>query len=125
MTDWALELAENPNTCVPLRPGHERIVGDRYVLWLGSGDHPAWTVAQRFRFSADELANVRAELHDHVRARGKTALSWEVGSSATPVDARWRTLLRVARPWRSPTPAASHDRSSRGSASVRSARSEP
>jgi GNAT superfamily N-acetyltransferase len=86
MTDWALELAENPNTYLPLRPGHERIVSDRYVLWLGGGDHPAWTVAQRFRFRARELDDVRAELHDHVRARGKTALSWEVGSSATPVD---------------------------------------
>ena len=55
MTDWALELAENPNTYVPLRPGHERIVTDRYVLWLGSGSHPAFNVAQRFRFRADEL----------------------------------------------------------------------
>lgn len=86
MTDWALELAENPNTYVPLRPGSERIVTDRYVLWLGQGDHPAWTVAQRFRFRADELGDVRAELHDHARARGRTGLSWEVGSSATPVD---------------------------------------
>jgi GNAT superfamily N-acetyltransferase len=86
VTDWALELAENPNTYVPLRPGSERIVTDRYVLWLGQGDHPAWTVAQRFRFRADELGDVRAELHDHARARGRTGLSWEVGSSATPVD---------------------------------------
>jgi GNAT superfamily N-acetyltransferase len=86
VTDWALELAENPNTYVPLRPGSERIVTDRYVLWLGQGDHPAWTVAQRFRFRADELGDVRAELHDQARARGRTGLSWEVGSSATPVD---------------------------------------
>jgi GNAT superfamily N-acetyltransferase len=86
MTDWALELAENPNTYVPLRPGSERIVTDRYVLWLGRGDHPGWNVAQRFRFSAGELGEVREEIHAHVRARGKTACSWEVGSSATPVD---------------------------------------
>lgn len=86
MTDWALELAENPNTYVPLRRGSERIVTDRYVLWLGQGDHPAWTVAQRFRFRADELGDVRAELHEHARVRGRTGLSWEVGSSATPVD---------------------------------------
>lgn len=86
MTDWALELAENPNTYVPLRPGHERIVTDRYVLWLGGGDHPAWNVAQRFRFSDGELGEVREEIHDHVRANGKTACSWEVGSSATPGD---------------------------------------
>src|SRR4051812_13696371 len=92
MTDWALELAENPNTYVPLRPGHERIVTDRYVLWLGGGDHPAWNVAQRFRFGAGELDEVRAELHAHVRARGRTACSWEVGSSATPIDLVERLL---------------------------------
>ena len=73
MTDWALELAENPNTYVPLRPGHERIVTDRYVLFLGSGDHPAFNVAQRFRFRADELEHVRREIHAHVRTRGRSA----------------------------------------------------
>jgi len=86
VTDWARELAENPNTYVPLRPGHERIVADRYVLWLGRGDHPGWTVAQRFRFAADDIDDVRAEIHGHVRAKGRTACSWEVGSSATPPD---------------------------------------
>src|SRR5207253_10348222 len=84
MTVWALELAENPNTYVRLRPGHERIVTDRYVLWFGSGSHPAFNVAQRFRFRADELDDVRAEIHDQLRARGRPACSWEVGSSATP-----------------------------------------
>lgn len=86
MTDWALELAENPNTYVPLRPGHERIVTERYVLWLGRGDHPGWTVAQRFRFPAGEVDEVRTEIHEHVRAKGRTACSWEVGSSAAPPD---------------------------------------
>jgi ribosomal protein S18 acetylase RimI-like enzyme len=86
VTDWALELAENPNAYVPLRPGHERVVTDRYVFWFGGGDHPGWTVAQRFRFSAGEVDGVRAELHEHARARGRTAMSWEIGSSATPTD---------------------------------------
>lgn len=92
MTDWALELAENPNTYVPLRPGHERIVTDRYVLWLGGGDQPGLNVAQRFRFRGEELDEVRAEVHEHVRARGRTACSWEVGSSATPTDLVERLL---------------------------------
>jgi len=83
---WARELAENPNTHVPLRPGHERIVTGRYVIWFGEGDHPAWTVAQRFRFRAEELDEVRAEIHEHARARGRGACSWEIGSSATPAD---------------------------------------
>jgi len=84
--DWALELAENPNTYVPLRAGNTRIVTERYVLWLGAGEHPAWNVAQRFRFRAEELGEVRAEIHEHVRAKGRTACSWEIGSSATPTD---------------------------------------
>src|SRR3954468_20619287 len=92
MTDWALELAENPNTYVPLRPGHERVVTGRYVLWLGGGDHPGWNVAQRVRFGAVELGEVRAEIHAHVRAKGRTACSWEVGSSATPADLVERLL---------------------------------
>ena len=44
-----LELAENANTHTPLGPRDERIVTDRYVLWLGPGDAPGWSVAQRFR----------------------------------------------------------------------------
>ena len=46
----ALELAENANTYTPLGVSDERIVTDRYVLWMGRGDQPGWNVAQRFRF---------------------------------------------------------------------------
>ena len=79
-----LELAENPNTYTPLGPDAERIVTDRYVLWMGRGH--TWNVAQRFRFAADELAEVRAEIHEHVRARGRNSCSWEVGTHAEPTD---------------------------------------
>jgi hypothetical protein len=92
MTDWALELAENPNTYVPLRPGRERIVTDRYVIYFGGGDHPAFNVAQRFRFAPEEVDDVRGEIHQHLRARGLTGCSWEVGSSATPGDLVERLL---------------------------------
>ena len=92
MTDWAVELAENPNTWVPLRTGHDRVVTDRYVVWFGSGDHPAFISAQRFRFQDGELDEVRAEIHGELRARGRTALTWEVGSSATPADLVERLL---------------------------------
>src|SRR5579885_805895 len=81
-----LELAENANTYTPLGPKDERIVTDRYVLWLGAGDDPGWNVAQRFRFEPDELTEVRAEIHAHVRERGREACSWEVGSHARPRD---------------------------------------
>jgi ribosomal protein S18 acetylase RimI-like enzyme len=84
--DPVLELAENANTYTPLAPTDERIVTDRWVLWMGRADHPSWNVAQRFRFRADELDEVRAEIHAAVRARDRTACTWEVGSSATPPD---------------------------------------
>jgi GNAT superfamily N-acetyltransferase len=84
VTDWTLELAENANTHVPLGPDDERILTDRYVLWLGR--LPNWNVAQRFRFAAQELDEVRAELHTHLRERGRTACAWEVATGAKPAD---------------------------------------
>jgi len=83
---WALELAENANTYTPLGPTDARIANDRYVLWMGRGDEPGWNVAQRFRLQADEVEPVRAEIHALLRERGRTACTWEVGSSATPPD---------------------------------------
>ena len=89
-TSWhdlmILELAENANTYTPLGPGDERIVDDRFVLYLGRGDGPAWNVAQRFRLRADEVEAARKEIHGHVRAKGRRSCSWEVGSNATPDD---------------------------------------
>jgi hypothetical protein len=84
--DWVLELAENANTYTALGPADERIVNDRYVLWMGRDDHPSGNVAQRFRLRADEVEEVRDEIHGSLRARGRTACTWEVGSSATPDD---------------------------------------
>ncbi|MDX6364887.1 MAG: hypothetical protein QOC85_3948 [Streptomyces sp.] len=82
--DWVLELAENANTYTPLGPTDERIVNDRYVLWMGRGDEPGWNVAQRFRLRLDEIEEVREEIHGILRAKGRTACTWEVGTHATP-----------------------------------------
>ena len=84
--DPILETAENANTYTPLGPGDERIEAGRYVLWMGRADEPAWNVAQRFRLQAGEVGEVIEEVHAHLRARGRTACTWEVGSSATPGD---------------------------------------
>ena len=86
MTDWVLELAENANAYTPLGPTDERVFTDRFVLWMGRGDQPGWNVAQRFRIGADEVEDLRAEIHEILRGRGRTACSWEVGSHATPPD---------------------------------------
>ena len=90
--DWVIEVAENANTYTPLAPSDERIVNDRYVLWMGRGDDPGSNVAQRFRLRADEIEDVREEIHGLLRAKGRTACTWEVGSSATPDDLVERLL---------------------------------
>src|SRR5262249_39482862 len=89
-----LELAENANTYTPLGPTDERDVNDGYVLWMGRGDEPGWNVAQRFRLRADEVDDVRAEIHARLRAKGRTACTWEVGTHATPSDLVDRLLAR-------------------------------
>jgi hypothetical protein len=87
-----VELAENANTYTPLGPDDERIVTDRYVLWMGRGDAPGWNVAQRFRLRADEVDAVREEIHAHLRAKGRFGCTWEVGTHATPPDLVERLL---------------------------------
>jgi hypothetical protein len=81
-----IELAENANTYTPLGPTEERIVAERYVLWMGRGDEPGWNVAQRFRIEPDELNDVREEIHGHLRAKGRKGCTWEIGTHATPGD---------------------------------------
>lgn len=84
--EHVLGLAEDANTHTPLAEGDERVVRDRFVLWMGPGREPHWNVAQRFRMRADEVDDVRAEVHGLLRERGRDACTWEVGSSATPPD---------------------------------------
>ena len=86
MADPILELAENANTYTPLGPDDERVVDERYVLWMGRDDQPGWNVAQRLRLRAGEVEEVRAQIHATLRARGRTGCTWEVGSHATPLD---------------------------------------
>jgi ribosomal protein S18 acetylase RimI-like enzyme len=84
--EMLIEVAENANTYTPLGPTDERIATDRYVLWMGRGDEPGWNVAQRFRLGPGEVEQVREEIHATLRARGRAACTWEVGTHATPDD---------------------------------------
>ncbi len=92
MTDWAVELAENPNTHTPLGPSHERIVTDRYVLWMGRMESS--NVAQRFAMRDDEIDEVIEEVRGLLRARGRKVCAWEIGSHATPSDLAEQLLAR-------------------------------
>jgi ribosomal protein S18 acetylase RimI-like enzyme len=90
--DWLLEVAENANTYTPLGRRDERVVNDRFVLWMGRGDEPGWNVAQRFRLGDDEVEEVQAEIHAILRAKGRTGCSWEIGTHATPANLVERLL---------------------------------
>jgi GNAT superfamily N-acetyltransferase len=79
-----IDLADNPNTYTPLSPGSERVERGGFVLWMGRGDHPSWNVAQRFRLDEDEVEAAMVEVHAILRAKGRGACTWEVGSEATP-----------------------------------------
>ena len=79
-------LAENANAYVPLGPGEELVETDRFVLWLGRSDDPTATVAQRFRMHVDQVEEALEEVRALVRARGRSASTWEVADSATPPD---------------------------------------
>lgn len=92
------ELAENANTHTPLGPDEERIVTDRYVVWLGRGAAPAWNVVQRLRLGEGSVEDAVDEVHDLLRARGRTACTWEVADSATPPDLVERLLALGLRP---------------------------
>jgi GNAT superfamily N-acetyltransferase len=92
MTDWAVELAENPNTHTPLGPNTERIVAERYVLWMGRME--SWNVAQRFAMPHEEIDEVIEEVRGLLRERGRTSCAWEIGSHATPADLPEQLLAR-------------------------------
>jgi predicted N-acetyltransferase YhbS len=79
-------IAEDANTHQPLAPGHERIITDRFVLWMGIRSEPAWNVVQRLRLAPDTIDSTIEQVHAILAARGRTECSWEVGSSATPAD---------------------------------------
>ena len=81
------ELAENANTHVPLGPGQERLVDDRYVIWFGAGAlDPHGTVVQRLRLDVHDVETTVAEIRAAIAARGRSTCTWEVADSATPSD---------------------------------------
>src|SRR5437764_1433988 len=76
------EIAEYPNSFAPLAADSERIETPRYTLCMGRG--LSWNTVQRQRFDAAEIDDVMAEVHAHLRERGRGSTQWEVGSAAEP-----------------------------------------
>jgi hypothetical protein len=96
------ELAENANTYTLLGPDEERVVDDRYVISLGAGSDPHFTVVQRLRLDAQGLEEAVAEIRAEIAARGRLACTWEIGDSATPSDLVERLLALGCEPDREP-----------------------
>ena len=63
---------------------------------MGPGQHPSWNVAQRLRLTPENVDATVDEVRALLRERGRTACTWEVGSSATPSDLVERLRVRGA-----------------------------
>lgn len=77
-------LAEELNAHLPLRQGDQRIVDPRFVIYLGAGADPHFTVVQRLRLGPGELPQVVAEVRRLLAARGRRGATWELGPSSQP-----------------------------------------
>ncbi len=94
-----LELVENVNAALPLGRGRERIVDERFVVWLSDGPGPGYTVVQRLRLEAADVSATLRELRALLRSRGRVAATWEIGPSATPAGLEARLRPLGLRPW--------------------------
>ena len=53
---------------------------------MGPGLQPGWNVVQRLRLTPETIDSTLEQVHTLLRKRGRSACTWEVGSSATPPD---------------------------------------
>jgi GNAT superfamily N-acetyltransferase len=97
-----LALAEDVNTYLPVGRGRERIVDGRYVIWLSDGPGPAYTVVQRLRLTPESVEAVVQEVRALLRARGRPASTWEIGTSATPAGLEARLSALGMQPFADP-----------------------
>jgi len=84
--DTILRLAEAPAAYEAIGAGEHLIANDRYVLFIARGDHPGFNTVQHLRLSPQTIDATVDEVRAIARAHGRTALTWEIASSATPPD---------------------------------------
>ncbi|MBX7115964.1 MAG: hypothetical protein K1X64_16670 [Myxococcaceae bacterium] len=79
------ELAECLNTYLPLGENERRVERPGWVLYLGAGgNHPAFTVVQRFYLGDDEVDVAVEEIRGLLEQHGRKQSTWEIGPSSTP-----------------------------------------
>lgn len=93
MTPTPEAMAEDWLALLPARAGEELIVRPGSTIWIGGpGTHPELTLVLRLRLSPDEVAREVDQVAALLRARGRIAVNWYVGWSATPPDLVARLL---------------------------------
>jgi len=97
-----LSLAENSNLHHPLGPNDERLVDERYVVYLGPGSFAGFTVVQRLRLEPENVERTVEEVRAELDRRGRMERTWEVGCSATPDDLTERLIDLGMEPDREP-----------------------
>ncbi len=81
-----LAVAETLNLCLPASPGEERVLDPRWALFINVLPDPQRNVVQRVRLAPDAVEAGVAEVRAIFHAHGRTATTWEVTGSSTPVD---------------------------------------
>ncbi|APR80083.1 acetyltransferase [Minicystis rosea] len=87
-----LAIAETLNLCLPPPPNQDRVVEPRFAAFIGVQDEPQHNIVQRLRVAPSEVDATVAEVRALFRARGRTALTWEIGPSSAPADLCERLL---------------------------------
>jgi hypothetical protein len=77
-----LMLAEATIAYEPIADGEELVETDRYLLFLGRGDHALCNTVQRLRLTAATLGPTVEEVRAIARRHGRRAVTWEVASYA-------------------------------------------
>ena len=97
-----LGLAEDSNCHVPLGPGFERLVDERFILILAPYSGPHATGVQRLRLGSGDVSDAVEEIRQLVRDHERTSALWEVSNSATPPDLVERLISLGMTPDREP-----------------------
>jgi len=82
----ARELVENLCTLLPLGRTDERVIEDRFVLWMGPGKDRFFNMVERLRMEPSEVEPTVVEVRDLLAARDRTSATWLVGQSARPAN---------------------------------------
>jgi hypothetical protein len=96
--DELLRLAEAPTIYDSIGEGEHVFVRDHYVLFLGRSTHPDFNAVQYLRLSPETIDVAIDEVRSLAREHGRTALTWEVASTATPPDLAGRLRERGMTP---------------------------